>query len=107
MKARPLHLASATALEVLRQRAQAAVDTWTQEWGSGPPTPVVLTVTDAINREEWQGHRYQQLRDESGGLWIRADVADRTRLTQIIIGPGSAFAPGELIEQIVDFGATA
>ena len=107
MNARPGHLPSATALEVLRQRAQAAVDTWAQEWGIGRQAPAVLTISTSIDREEWQGRSYQQLRDASGGLWIRADVSDRARLTQTIIGPDLAFAPGELIEEILDLSAAA
>ena len=107
MKSRPLQLPSAAALERLGQRAQAAVDTWAQEWRIGRQSPAVLTISTSIDREEWQSRSYQQLRDASGGLWIRADVPDRARLRQTIIGPDLASAPGELIEEIVDLSAAA
>ena len=104
---RPPHLPDATALELLRQRAQVALDTWIGQWAVGQPPPAALTVSTAIDHDEWQGHAYHRLQDTSGALWIRANVTDRTRLTQCIIGPDREFAPAEVIEEIIDLGAVA
>jgi hypothetical protein len=101
------HLPGATALELLRQRAQFALETWIEEWAAGRPPPALLTVSTVIDREEWQGHSCHQLRDANGGLWIRTNASDRARLTQCIFGPDRERASGELIEEIINMAALA
>ena len=92
---------------LLRQRAQVALETWIEEWAAGRPPPAVLTVTTAIDRDEWQGHRCHQLRDANGGLWIRANATDRARLMRCIFGPDRDGVAGELIEEIINMAVLA
>ena len=107
MSERSLHLPGASALELLRQRAQTALDTWIEEWAVGKLTCAALTVSSAIDREEWQGHSCHQLRDANGGLWIRANVADRARVTHCIFGPDPQVASRDVIEEITGMAALA
>lgn len=107
MSERSLHRPGATALELLRQRVQVALDTWVEEWAVGQPPSAALTVSTAIDVDEWQGHTCHQLHDASGGLWIRANVADRARLTQFIFGPDPQVASGDVIEEITGMAALA
>jgi hypothetical protein len=93
--------------ELLRQRAQTALDTWIEEWAAGKPPSAALTVSAPIDREQWQGQICHQLRDASGGLWIRANAADRARLTQCIFGRNQHVASGDMIEEITGMAALA
>jgi len=45
MSERSLHLPGATAFELLRQRAQSALDTWIGERAATKPSSAALTVT--------------------------------------------------------------
>jgi len=107
MSARLLHSRGAAALELLRQRAQTALDTWMQQWAINGPIPAAVTVTPLLDREQWQHHAYQQLRDAKGGLWIRAGAVDRAGLAQSVVGSDPQFAPVQVIEEIVDLAALA
>ena len=107
MSERSLPLPNATALELLRQRAQTALDTWIEEWAVSKPQSAALTVSTAIDHEEWQGQTCHHLRDANGGLWIRANAADRARLTQCIFGRGQKAASGDVIEEITGMAALA
>jgi hypothetical protein len=107
VSARTPHLPSATALELLRQRAQVALETWIEEWAAGRPPLAVVAVTTAIDHAEWRGHSCHQLCDPNGGLWIRASATDQTRLLQCIFGPDREGASGELIDEIVNMAALA
>ena len=107
MSERLLHPRHAAALELLRRRAQVALDTWTQEWAIGGQRSAAVTVTPLLDREQWQRHAYQQLRDAKGGLWIRASAADRVRLAQSVVGPNPQFASRHVIEEIVDLASLA
>jgi len=93
--------------ELLRQRAQTALDTWIEEWAAGKPPSAALTVSASIDREQWQGQVCHQLRDANGGLWIRANAADRARLTQCIFGRSQKVASGDVIEEITGMAALA
>ena len=93
--------------ELLRQRAQTALDTWIEEWAAGKLPSVALTVSSSIDREQWQGYTCHQLRDANGGLWIRANAADRARLTQCIFGRSQKVASGDVIEEITGMAALA
>ena len=95
------------AFDLLRQRAQVALDTWMQQWAIGRPSPAAVTVTPLLDREEWQHHPYQQLRDANGGLWIRVCAVDRAGLAQSVVGSDPQFAAGQVIEEIVDLAAAA
>jgi hypothetical protein len=102
-----MYVPDGTALELLRRRAQAALDTWVAEWTAGHPLPAVLTVNTALDHEAWQGHTCQQLGAVDGDLWLRANVADRARLAQWIFGCDARFAPGEVLEEIVNMSMQA
>jgi hypothetical protein len=96
-----------TALELLRQRAQVALETWIEQWAVGQPPPAVVMVSAAVEHEHWRGHTCHQLRDANGGLWIRANVADQARLTQCIFGFAPGVASREAIEEITAMAALA
>jgi hypothetical protein len=93
--------------ELLRQRAQTALDTWIEEWAADKPPSAALTVSATIDQEQWQGQTCHQLRDANGALWIRANAADRARLTQCIFGRGQKAASGDVIEEITGMAALA
>jgi len=101
------NLPGATALELLRRRAQVALETWIEEWAAGRPSPAALTVSTTIAREEWQDHSCYQLRDANGGLWIRANAADRARLARCIFGPDRELPSSAVVEEIVNMAALA
>ena len=93
--------------ELLRQRAQTALDTWIDEWAAGKQASAALTVSASIDQEQWQGHTCHQLRNANGALWIRANAADRARLTQCIFGRGQQVAAGDVIEEVTSMAALA
>jgi hypothetical protein len=107
MSERFAHPPGVSALELLRQRAQTALDIWIEEWAASKLPSAVLTVGAVIDPEQWRSHACYQLRDANGGLWIRASVADRARLTQCIFGPGPAVASRDVMEEIASMAAVA
>lgn len=107
MGERSLYRPDASALELLRQRAQVALDIWIGEWAVDQPPSAAVTVSTAIDHEQWQGHTCHQLRDAKGSLWVRASVADRSRLTRCIFGPDPEVVAGEMLDEIIDMAALA
>jgi hypothetical protein len=93
--------------ELLRQRAQTALDTWIEQWSAGQPPAADLTVSTSIDHEQWHGQPCHQLRDANGALWIRANAADRARLTQCIFDRSPKVASGNVIEEITGMAALA
>ena len=101
-RVRTLHVLGTTALDSLRQRAQAALDAWAAEWVGGRPSgsALRLSVSAASDGGPSAAHEdqglFEAIRTEAGGLWLRCGVADRLTFGAAVVGSelmsGSAFA---------------
>jgi len=86
---RPIYLPGATALDSLRQRAQAAFDEWAGEWvigWQGDASPQ-LQISAATSDEEWRAHdAYQVMRSATGCIWFRSNAFDQLNFDRAIVG---------------------
>jgi hypothetical protein len=87
---RPIHLPGATALESLRQRAQSTIATWARQWVSAwqqdDARLASLVVAAAGSPLNPRVPEFEELRCESGSLWVRRACVDRSSFGRAIVG---------------------
>lgn len=87
---RPIHISSDAAVDVLRQRGQAALDGWAREWVSGWTSDgqraskvQVRAVTDGAGV---QSYEFEALRTEAGCIWFSCSPVDRLSFGRAVVG---------------------
>lgn len=85
---RPIHVPGAAAMELLRQRAQAALESWAREWVSGwmQDERRIATLRISGLAAETHGHEYEVLRTAAGCMWFRRDAMDRLSFNRAVMG---------------------
>jgi len=98
---RPIHLPGAAALELLRARAQAALDGWAAEWVVGwggdalqaDALQLRVAPTEAVQSVPLG---FEALCAEAGCIWFGCGAADRSELGRAVVGaelmPGAVCA---------------
>jgi hypothetical protein len=105
---RPIHLAGATALESLRERAVAALDAWAREWLTGLGPEGLSGLTDlvvATDARPLQAIGYEVLRVGSGAMWFRRSRSDHKQLGCAVVGFDAMTDipnPDSWIEAVID-----
>lgn len=102
---RPIHIPGAAALDALRERVQAALDTWAREWAIGCadsaqmlPALRVSAVLDDIRPHAREG--WDAVRSEAGCMWFRNGVGDRLRFGEAVVGSALLSSSGYVDEWI-------
>jgi hypothetical protein len=106
---RPIHFPGAAALNLIRERAYAALDVWAREWvrgwGVDAGRVAVLQVQADIDRTCAKGYEYEQVPGEAGCIWFRRGGSDRTRLGCAVVGPelmSAAEGADDWIDAVID-----
>jgi Type III flagellar switch regulator (C-ring) FliN C-term len=107
---RPIHLPSVAAFDSLRQRAQAALDAWMQEWlssyesNASPAATLQLRAAGGSEFVDAQEH-FDAVRSETGCIWFRRSPVDRCSFGRAVVGAGlvaDCVGVDDWIDEVID-----